>query len=176
MIRDIAKGEQIFTDYHDYGQIGMPELLRDYGFVEFYPQTFIFHDQHIAFIVDETGEQSNNDDNESNKLEVTWIRNNNGKRYWHPEFNRKRDVKKRNQTIEFLKQQTERLEQVCSSIQGIRIESNINVQQQEQQQHELSTTVKFCHDIMVAMEAALIDLGQLLPEEQSDPEEAQDEL
>ena len=56
--RSISEGEQIFTDYHDYGQIGTPELLRDYGFVETYPQRWIFHHQHVAFdIVERTQSQ-----------------------------------------------------------------------------------------------------------------------
>ena len=47
--RNLKRGEQIFTDYRDYGQIGTPELVRDYGFVELYPQRYIFPHQSIAF-------------------------------------------------------------------------------------------------------------------------------
>ena len=49
--RNLKKGEQIFTDYRDYGQIGTPELVRDYGFVELYPQRYIFPQQSVAFAI-----------------------------------------------------------------------------------------------------------------------------
>jgi len=66
--RFISRGEQIFTDYHDYGQIGTPELLRDYGFVETYPQRWIFHHQHVAFDV---VEQSQTQQNQNQKPTAT---------------------------------------------------------------------------------------------------------
>ena len=62
-LRPLKKGEQIYTDYRDYGAIGLPELLRDYGFIETYPQRWIFHRQRVTF--DVTKENSN-------KFEVEW--------------------------------------------------------------------------------------------------------
>jgi len=77
-IRKIEAGEQIYTTYntcHDCGNraldYGTPELLRDYGFVEQYPQRWIFHNEELGFVVDEVLDEegvSNGD------IEVTdWI-------------------------------------------------------------------------------------------------------
>ena len=49
--------------HFDYGT---PEMYREYGFVEQYPQRWIFHDQEIAFDVDETRPGSG-------ELKVTWL-------------------------------------------------------------------------------------------------------
>ncbi|KAL7548860.1 hypothetical protein ACHAWF_012131 [Thalassiosira exigua] len=67
--RDIAKGEDIYTTYNfcpDCGgrfkNYGTSDLLRDYGFVEGFPQRWFFDDQGIAFEldVDESGEHKVN--------------------------------------------------------------------------------------------------------------------
>ena len=57
--RGIRAGEELYTTYnlceecgarlHNYGT---PEILRDYGFVEDYPQKWIFHEQNVAFTLD----------------------------------------------------------------------------------------------------------------------------
>jgi len=62
--RDINVGEQIYTDYRDYGAIGTPELLRDYGFVERLPQRWIFHEQEVSFDIDDKRGNGN--------IQVTW--------------------------------------------------------------------------------------------------------
>lgn len=57
--RDIQKGEELYTSYArcwDCGGrktgYGTPEILRDYGFVEMYPQRWDFVKQGIAFTLD----------------------------------------------------------------------------------------------------------------------------
>ncbi len=58
--RNIKAGEQIYTTYNhceDCGNrltsYGTPEILRDYGFVEQFPQSWIFHGEDVAFRIDE---------------------------------------------------------------------------------------------------------------------------
>ena len=58
--RDIKAGEEIYTTYNhceDCGgrltTYGTPEILRDYGFVEQFPQSWIFDNIGVAFRVDE---------------------------------------------------------------------------------------------------------------------------
>ena len=78
--RDIKKGEQIYTSYNmceDCGgrvdNYGTSEILRDYGFVEQFPQSWIFPSGPIGFRID----VSNPEDvekGEEEKLYVTeWI-------------------------------------------------------------------------------------------------------
>jgi hypothetical protein len=129
-LRDLNAGEQIFTDYKDYGQIGSPELLRDYGFVEFYPQRYIFHQQEIAFDVDET----------ENGLQVTWNQALLGKKYPVPT----------NQAIGFLREQLERLQQIYPDIQ-----SHKDVPKQE-----LDMIGRFCRDMIAALGQALVEDGE----------------
>lgn len=58
--RDIKAGEQIYTTYNHcedcanrYTTYGTPEILRDYGFIEQFPQTWIFPEQDVGFRIDE---------------------------------------------------------------------------------------------------------------------------
>lgn len=57
--RDISEGEEIYTTYNfcancenRFMGYGTPELMRDYGFVENFPQRWFFHEQRIAFELD----------------------------------------------------------------------------------------------------------------------------
>jgi len=70
--RGIESGEEIYTSYdmckdcgarHD--TYGTPDILRNYGFVELYPQRWIFPD--VKFNVEE------DTDNDDNDLTVSWI-------------------------------------------------------------------------------------------------------
>lgn len=63
--RDIKAGEQIYSTYNmceDCGArittYGTSEVLRDYGFVEQYPQTWIFPDLDLGFRIDEGDEDA----------------------------------------------------------------------------------------------------------------------
>ena len=56
------------TDY------GSPEILRDYGFVEEYPHTWIFDDADVAFRVDEVYDAEGNGTGEYEVTEwIEWI-------------------------------------------------------------------------------------------------------
>lgn len=57
--RDIKTGEEIYTTYNHcedcggrYTDYGTPEILREYGFVEQFPQSWIFHELDIGFRID----------------------------------------------------------------------------------------------------------------------------
>eukprot|EP00527_Entomoneis_sp_CCMP2396_P009368 CAMPEP_0198138924 /NCGR_PEP_ID=MMETSP1443-20131203/2291_1 /TAXON_ID=186043 /ORGANISM="Entomoneis sp., Strain CCMP2396" /LENGTH=1220 /DNA_ID=CAMNT_0043800881 /DNA_START=48 /DNA_END=3710 /DNA_ORIENTATION=- len=67
----IPAGDQVYSTYDNCedcggraGTYGTPEILRDYGFVEEFPQTWIFHDQGVAFKLDE----------EDGELQLKWIK------------------------------------------------------------------------------------------------------
>jgi spermidine synthase len=57
--RHIYSGEQIYQSYYtknndeEMEKYGTPTLFRDYGFVEEMPQTWMFPDMNLAFIIDE---------------------------------------------------------------------------------------------------------------------------
>jgi hypothetical protein len=70
--RDIKAGEEIFLSYNQCAHCrnrkftyGTPELYRDYGFVEQYPQRWIFHEQEIAFDLYQ--------DEESGEVYLVWL-------------------------------------------------------------------------------------------------------
>jgi hypothetical protein len=152
--RDLEPGEQIYTHY-DYDQTGTPELLRDYGFVEAYPQRYIFHEQRIAFVVDF--------DDEDN-LEVDWLSRIRDMDYMHPHRTPMLHV---GTAVAFLEQEHQRLEQdACPSVRSL-INSTATTATPNQEgptEHELNTAFHFCHDIMEAIKAALLDVGKLSSE------------
>ena len=70
--RDIGTGEEIYTTYNfceDCGArklwYGTPELLRDYGFVEQYPQRWVFENQDVIFDLDYDYD---------NQLQLRWVK------------------------------------------------------------------------------------------------------
>jgi hypothetical protein len=136
-LRDIQAGEEIYTDYRDYGQVGTPELLRDYGFVEFYPQRFIFPSQHVAFDVKQTDDGS---------FQIKW------KRRISDTIYQGRPDKR---TVVFLQEQLTRLQQdVYPKLQKAVEEDEVDIPS-----HEMQTVVKFCHDYMTAMALAIQDVS-----------------
>ena len=65
--RDIKAGEEIYTTYNmcddceeRYTRYGTPEILRDHGFVEQYPQSWIFPSIDVAFRIDEVMDDEEN--------------------------------------------------------------------------------------------------------------------
>ena len=144
--RDLEPNEQIFTDYKDYGQIGTPELLRDYGFVEFYPQTWIFHEQQIAFDVIEP---------KIGELEIDWKRRVLGKRYNDPG----------ERTVKFLREQLQRLEQDVHSVieQSRRMvlveseneSSSSSSSSTSLSEHEFQVIDRFYNDLTTALRLAI---------------------
>ncbi len=94
--RDIHPGEEMYTTYNlcedcgaRYHSYGTPEILRDYGFVEQFPQSWILHDVDVAFRIDEVLVDVDDDDDDDHdddhhdkdntkktKVKVTeWIQN-----------------------------------------------------------------------------------------------------
>lgn len=70
--RDIEAGQEIYLSYNQcedcfnrHYDFGTPEMLRDYGFVEQFPQRWIFHMYEIALDIDKN--------EETGQLEVTWL-------------------------------------------------------------------------------------------------------
>lgn len=69
--RNIYVGQEILLSYNQCSNCGnriltygTPELFREYGFIEQFPQRWIFHDQEIAFDIEKE---------ESGELEVTFL-------------------------------------------------------------------------------------------------------
>jgi hypothetical protein len=164
--RDLEPGEQIYTHY-DYDQTGTPELLRDYGFVEVYPQRYIFHEQRIAFIVDV-------DDDEEN-LEVYWLHRIRDMYYMHPHRTPMFHVAT---AVAFLEQEHQRLEQdACPGVRSL-INGTATATKTDQEgptEHELNTAFHFCHEMMEAIKAALLDVGRLSPKRHLEHDCGEDE-
>jgi len=83
--RDIQAGEEIFTTYNfceDCGNrklwYGTPELLRDYGFVERYPQRWVFPNQDTIFDLDlernDKGVPIKTEQHPAGKVSLKWER------------------------------------------------------------------------------------------------------
>lgn len=128
-LRNLKAGEQVYTNYQDYGQVGTPELLRDYGFVEMYPQRWIFHDQGIAFDVEET---------ETGVLEIKWVKKIFNKKYRLPN----------KEIITFLQEELVRLEGIYSELQR---------KEMKVPENELRTITQFCRDYTTAIARAIED-------------------
>jgi len=67
--RKILAGEMLYTTYDQcsdcqkqMSSYGTPEILRDYGFIESYPQKFIFAPQQVAFTLDLVLQNSDDDE------------------------------------------------------------------------------------------------------------------
>jgi hypothetical protein len=133
--RNLKRGEQIFTHYKDYGVVGTPELLRDYGFVEMYPQRFIFHDQGIAFDLEEVGHGD---------LRIKWLRK---------VFGISHSVPPTRQSIEFLQREVVRLNGVYSELQRMAKQRNRSVPE-----NELQVVTQLCSAYMTAMDRAIQDV------------------
>lgn len=97
--RDIAADEEIYATYNQclgcderFDSYGTPELLRDYGFVEDFPQRWVFHEYGIGFDLDET---------EDDELFVEWM-----EEYEEPDIT----------ALEFLRRELHRLEQLETTV------------------------------------------------------------
>lgn len=76
----IKKGDQIYTSYNmcedcgaRYTTYGTPEILRDYGFVEQFPQTWIFPEIDVSFRVDERHTTGKDGKDELKVVVTEWI-------------------------------------------------------------------------------------------------------
>ena len=133
--RDLKAGEQVYTHYKDYGQIGTPELLRDYGFVEMYPQRYIFPEWEVAFDVKERGDGS---------LRVKWL-----SKVMNATYNYDPDE----ETAAFLLQQVARLSSVYSDLKRISSEESESLAE-----NELQIVMQFCRDYLTALSLAAEDI------------------
>jgi hypothetical protein len=129
-LRDIKAGEQLYTHYKDYGQIGTPELLMDYGFVEMYPQRYILPEWNVAFEVNERDDGS---------LYVKWLSKIKKKKYDDPD----------EETAAFLWQQVTRLSSVCDDLKRISSQESESLRE-----NELQIVTKFCRDYLTALSLA----------------------
>lgn len=123
--RDLQPGEQIYSRYYEYG-IGTPELVRDYGFVEMYPQRWIFPKQRVEFDLIEA---------KSGGLEVKWR---------SKQFGEQQDRNTRRKGVESLGGQLERLRSVCQEIQVAK----------RLPKHEAFVLSRFCQAMITAIEHA----------------------
>ena len=131
--RDIAAGEQIYTTYDmcmDCGlrwdSYGTPQMLRDYGFVEQYPQRWIipfFDFPNVAFRLEEV---------EDNELKLTWI----GRGH------------KREFCVRYLMAHLERIKQVAAT--DLSSPSSDVVPE-----HEYDTILKYYWSLVTALEMAI---------------------
>jgi hypothetical protein len=133
-LRDIRAGEQVYTHYKDYGEIGTPELLIDYGFVEMYPQRYILPEWEVAFEVSERDDGS---------LHVTWLSNVMDVNYDDPD----------EETAAFLWQQVTRLSSVFDDLKRISSEEGESVPE-----NELQIVTQFCRDYLTALSLAVEDI------------------
>lgn len=102
--RDLKKGEEVFATYNECEDCidtrwywGTPEILRDFGFVESFPQRWIFEDYEIWFEIDE-------DDN--GELDIEWDIGEDG--YGVPD----------EEGIAFMKKELKRLQEIDMKEQG----------------------------------------------------------
>ena len=135
-MRDIDKGEQLYTDYRDYGQVGTPDMLRDYGFVESYPQRWIFHSHNVAFDVDY---------DEHDELQVTWKKKYHGKTYNIPD----------DSVIEFWKQELKRLKEEVYPELILSMPQDDEASCQVRSTGALDIIALYCKDLMTAMALAI---------------------
>lgn len=133
-LRDLKAGEQVYTDYRDYGQVGTPELLRDYGFVETYPQRYILPDWEEAFDVRERDDGS---------LFVIWLHKIVKTRYFDPDET----------SATLLRQQVTRLRGVYSELERISSEESESLPE-----NELRSLTQFCKAYLTAFSLAAEDI------------------
>ena len=116
--RDIHPGEQIYTTYNwceDCSNrklhYGTPELLRDYGFVERFPQRWVFHDQGVIFDLDQRYDENGQLNPE---ILLSWVEG-----YKHDPKTREHKLHKYKLTEErltFFTQQLKRLESLGETV------------------------------------------------------------
>lgn len=130
--RDLRAGEQVYTDYRQgYNQAGTPELFRDYGFVEYYPQRFIFPSHHIAFDVEMNASGDGYD--------ITWNGMINDEEY---------NLVPSRDAMKFLQKELTRLRQVYSELRRLNEGGDVP-------KHELRALLTFCKSYVVAISHAI---------------------
>ena len=170
--RTIHKGEEIFLSYNQctdcwnrYNTYGTPEIMRDYGFVEQYPQRWIFHRQYIAFDIDET---------ENGDLKVTWLDDDVSQ-----ELDDLYEVSEWG--IDILQSQLDRLEELNeTTLQPLLLESGSDDDDEDDDelpQQELDSIMQYYNALTTALELAIEaseDYEYIVPYERDDDETAND--
>lgn len=67
--RNIGAGEEIYTNYHS----NTPEILRDTGMVESYPQSWVFRGNKVSFGLDRTTPRADEEEKEGDLNDVTLV-------------------------------------------------------------------------------------------------------
>jgi len=136
-VRDIRAGEPIYASYNfcadcenlKPGLYGTPEILRDHGVIEDYPQRWYFPEQAIAFDLDYVPGSTRGE--ASAALQVHWIES-----HSHSA-----------EGYKFLQEQLQRLEDLA--------ETELASPDPTIPKHELETIVRYRHALMVALTHAI---------------------
>ena len=145
-LRDIQAGEQIYTTYNlcadcvsRHTTYGSAEILRDYGFVEDFPQRWIFSiwGETIGFDLDE---KVNDDGSVSGQLKVTWL-----------------DGIQSEKEVEWMQNHLRRLLELKGT--------HFATKDAEVPQHEWKTISKYHDALIVALSQAILDAGGQVDQE-----------
>jgi hypothetical protein len=143
--RQIKAGEEIHLSYnqcHDclgrFYKFGTPEMFRDYGFVEEYPQRWIFPEEEIAFDIDEGNDGT---------LQVIWLDERVDKKFG--ELYQVTDW-----GINVLKSQLRRVKDVYETDIKPVVEGTSDV---KIPQHELEPLLSYYHALTTALQLAIED-------------------
>lgn len=151
--RDIEAGEEIYTTYNHcedcaarYETYGTPEILREYGFVEQFPQSWIFHDIDVGFRIDQVYDE--NDEIVEDMYDITeWI-------FGEPDDFETQELQKR-------------LDQIVRTKQSILSQRDSSIPD-----NEWNAIVAFADAMELALEVALDSLEE--EEENGDTDEYND--
>jgi hypothetical protein len=143
--RLIRKGEEIYLSYNQcidcwnrHYDFGTPDIFRDYGFVEQYPQRWIFPEEEIAFDIDEGNDGT---------LHVIWLDERVDKKFG--ELYQVTDW-----GINVLKSQLRRVKDVYETDIKPVVEGTSDV---KIPQHELEPLLSYYHALTTALQLAIED-------------------
>jgi len=139
--RDIKKGEQLYNSYNMCSNCqnraknyGTPEILRDYGFVENFPQRWTFFSQGVRIDLDK--------DEETGEMKLTWRKNS----------------EKQGKSFAFLRVQLKRLTSVVGPhIEAImkQVEQGTTTSEELPTLHEVKTVKEYYDALTLAMKSAI---------------------
>jgi hypothetical protein len=159
--RDIEVGEEIYISYNQcidcykrHYTFGTPEMFRDYGFVEQYPQRWIFHKQDVAFDIDEVKDRNG-------KLEVIWLDES-----VHKEFGNLYEAT--NWGMRVLKSHLQRLKTLFETDLKPIAEGTSDIEVPE---HELEPLMTYYHALTTALQVATDDYFEFEDDNDDDDDE-----
>mmetsp|Transcript_5984 Transcript_5984/g.16793 ORF Transcript_5984/g.16793 Transcript_5984/m.16793 type:complete len:441 (+) Transcript_5984:206-1528(+) len=144
--RNVAKGEELYTSYDgclDCGGrstgYGTSEILRDYGFVEMYPQRWNFKEQGVSFTLDYKYDKTTGKPVKGDKeLQLKWSR------------------KPATVKVQFFEQQVKRLETFKEQHKL----DDLNAKPEEMPQHEWDTLRQYHGALMTTMQTLIAKIEQ----------------